>query len=729
MRGASPPDPPSFRLNPFAFPSDTTSRFALLLFFAIAASLLIWRSIAMLGLSLEAGLVNCSPDMNATVNTLREQLAIALEHLQHGLAIPQPPAVDTAQCRRPLNQQILPAMAIGAGMLASFTLGIWWLHPRWLAWRMKLSRLQKHEAPELVAALARICSEAGIRCTPDFYWNPLGMAPRALAYGRAGRYQVALTGAMAMRYATDPPAFRAVILHELAHIVNRDIDKTWLAVGAWWALVASALVPRVALQFWIPFRWVELAEGVIQVAAITTLVFVTRNAMLRARELYADVRASVWMSDSHAMTAALSALRPVRGLRRLLSPHPDPAHRLRLLAATDSLFRAGFWDLLGVGAATSLGAAIIGIVGGTVSDVALPGPGWEFLLEFALPVLVVTPLASIAAGIIIWRASFASLVRGTQPRAAVRGGIAAGLGVMLGTMVAGGVLSIGVVASRAAWVIVLFLSPITGLIWVEAAAKTWIPIALRRLHPGASLKAAIGLNCVFTVLWFSLAGPFLGALAVLWLLAPAFVVPLIYEISNSFPFNVLGALSVAVTWGFPMAAWLWRRPLTPGIAEWAFLAPPHPPLSHLTLPLVPGRLIVIALVAGMVAGVMLGPVQVPWAPTLVLGQTPDRFVAMMVTAVLVQAAVATLVVFVVSGVRVIQAMFAAFVAGNVLAIALCLQMWEFDPSLIVLCLQVSYGFIIIGGAVVALPSALIAAMVKAGFTHFGSRLGFFMQRP
>jgi Zn-dependent protease with chaperone function len=738
MRGAPPSDRPSFRLNPFAFPSDTTSRFALLLLFAIAASVLIWSSMAMLGLSLQAGFANCSPNINATVNTLREQLAIAMEHLQQGTAIPQPPAVDTAQCYRPLNRRILPAMAIGAGLLASFTLGIWWLHPHWLAWRMKLSRLQKDEAPELVAALTRICSVAGLRRTPDFYWNPLGMAPRALAYGRAGRYRLALTGAMAMRYATDPSAFRAVILHELAHIVNRDIDKTWLAVGAWWALVASALVPRVALQFWIPFRWVDVAASAIQVAAITSLVFVTRNAMLRARELYADARASVWMSDSYAMAAALSALRPVRGLRRLLSPHPDPAHRLRLLAATDPLFRAGFWDLVGVGAATSLGAAIIGIVGANVGNVALLSPGWAFLLQFGLPVLVVTPLASVAAGIIIWRASFASLVRGTQPRAAVRGGIAAGLGTVLGTMVAqaGGLPLLGagspsvppvLVASMATWAIIQFLSPIMGLIWVEAAAKTWIPIALRRPHPGASLKAAVGLNCVFTVPWFALAGPFLLALAVLWLLEPAFVGPLLYQTSNIFPLNVVGALSVAVTWGFPMAAWLWQRPLTPGIAEWAFLTPPRPPLSHLTLPLAPGRSIAIALVAGIVAGVMLGSVQVPWVPTLKFGveQTPDttRFVAMMITAVLTQAAVATLVVFVVSAMRVIQAMFAAFVAGNVLAIAFCLQMWEFDPSLIVLCLQVSYGFIIIGGAVAALPSALIAAMVKTGFTRIGSRLG------
>ena len=739
MHGASPPDLSSFRLNPFAFPSDTTSRFTLLLVFAIAASVLIWSSMAIRGPSPQAGFANCSPDMNAAVNALREQLAIALEHWQRGIAPPQPPAVATAECYLPISRQILHAIAIGAGLLTFFTLGVWWLHPRWLAWRMKLSRLQKDEAPELVAALALICSEAGLRRTPDFYWNPLGMAPRALAYGRAGRYRLALTGAMAMRYATDPPAFRAVILHELAHIVNRDIDKTWLAVGAWWALVASSLVPRVALQFWIPFSWLDVAASVIQVAAITSLVFVTRNAMLRARELYADARASVWMSDSHAMAAALSALRPVRGLRRLLSPHPDPAYRLRLLAATDPLFRAGFWDLVGVGAATSVGAAIIGIVGSHLGIVlALPGPGWALLLEWALPALAVTPLACVAAGIIIWRASFASLVRGRQPRAAVRGGIAAGLGTVLGPMVVwadrllllgAGVPSIppALVASMATWAILLFLSPIIGLIWVQGAAKTWIPIALRRPHPGASLKAAVGLNCIFTVPWFGFLGPFLLALAVLWVLAPAFMGPFLYEISNFFPVNVLGVLNVALTWGFPMAAWLWRRPLTPGIAEWAFLVSPRPPLSHLILPLAPGRSVAIALVAGMVAGVMLGYVQVPWTPTLNFGvdQTPDttRFVAMMVTAILVQAAVATLVVFVVSGVRVIQAMFAAFVAGNVLAIALCLQVWEFDPSLIVVCLRASYGFIILGGASAALPSALIAAMIKAGFTHIGSRLG------
>jgi Zn-dependent protease with chaperone function len=699
------PDRPNWRLNPFAFPSDTTSRFVLLLFFSVAASVLFWSSMALLGLGLQAGFARCAPNAETTVNTVREQLATLIQHLQDGTAMPVQTLVDAAPCYAPLSKRILLAMAIGAGLLATFTIGIWRLHPRWLAWRMKLSRLHKDDAPELVDALERICAEAGLRPVPDFHWNPLGMAPRALAYGCAGRYRLALTGAMAMRYATDPSGFRAVILHELAHIANGDIDKTWLAVGAWWAIVVSALVPRAALQFVIPFRWPEVAATLIQAAATAGLVFVTRNAMLRARELYADTRASVWISEPGALAEALSRLRPVRGLRRLLSPHPDPVRRLRLLQTTDPLFRAGFWDLLGIGCATSLGAAVFGIVGGNISNVILAGPGWALLLQVAAPVVAIVPLASVAAGIIIWRSSFASLMRGFEPHAALKAGITLGLGTVLGTMVvqAGGIpvwLAMGappvppvLAAGTATWLIFLFLSPVMGMTWVEAAARTWIPIALRRTHPGPGLKAALGVNCAFTLPWLSLAGPFVLALAVLWLLAPAIVLPLTYEAFNAFPLNVLGPLSAVVVWGFPLVAWLWRQPQAPGMAAWAFLEPPRPPLPHLTLPLQPGRSIAIGLVAGIVGGLMIGWVQVPWSPTLILGieqnQMTAWYDAMMVTAILVQAAVAALVVFAVSSLPMIQAMFAAFIAGNVLSIAMCLHTWNFDPGLIVLWLKIS----------------------------------------
>jgi hypothetical protein len=162
------------------------------------------------------------------------------------------------------------------------------------------------------------------------------------------------------------------------------------------------------------------------------------------------------------------------------------------------------------------------------------------------------------------------------------------------------------------------------------------------------------------------------------------------------------------------------------VAEWAFLEPPQQTLPHLTLRLHPGRSIAIGLAAGIAAGVLLGWAQVPWAPTVRLGMemTPEmsRFVSMMLTAILVQAAVAVLTVFVVSSLTVIHAMFAAFVAGNVLSLAVCVHMTDLDPSWVVLCLQLSYGSIVMGGAVAALLSALIAWMAKAGLNHIRPRL-------
>ena len=39
----------------------------------------------------------------------------------------------------------------------------------------------------------------------------------------------------------------AIVLHELGHIRNRDIDQTYLAIAIWWAFVVAALLPMAVL--------------------------------------------------------------------------------------------------------------------------------------------------------------------------------------------------------------------------------------------------------------------------------------------------------------------------------------------------------------------------------------------------------------------------------------------------------------------------------------------------
>ena len=53
--------------------------------------------------------------------------------------------------------------------------------------------------------------------------GPARPPPDGLAFGLPGTTG-RLTGGLVVRQATDPPAFRAVVRHELAHIRNRDVD-------------------------------------------------------------------------------------------------------------------------------------------------------------------------------------------------------------------------------------------------------------------------------------------------------------------------------------------------------------------------------------------------------------------------------------------------------------------------------------------------------------------------
>lgn len=171
---------------------------------------------------------------------------------------------------------------------------------------------------------------------------------------------------------------------------------------------------------------------------------------------------------------------------------------------------------------------------------------------------------------------------------------------------------------------------------------------------------------------------------------------------------------------------MWRRPQTAGVAGWAFLEPPRQPVPHPAMPLQPARSIAIGLVAGLTAGIALPWVRIPLsqADLQQMGLAGSEFFfSMMLTAILVQAAVAVLTVFAVARLTVIHAMFAAFVAGNVLSLALCAQFTVHDPNweTALFWLRLGYGGVVTGGAAAAFPLAVVAWVIKSGFGRIGPR--------
>jgi Zn-dependent protease with chaperone function len=115
-------------------------------------------------------------------------------------------------------------------------------------------------------------------------------------------------GGLITRFHTDRAAFRVVILHKLAHLRNGDVNKAYFTWAIWWALVVAVLLPSLLKELRFPDD--NLAGTAF---VLTVLVYLTRNAVLRAREFYADARASAWDGRTGALSRVLETLPGARG--------------------------------------------------------------------------------------------------------------------------------------------------------------------------------------------------------------------------------------------------------------------------------------------------------------------------------------------------------------------------------------------------------------------------------
>ncbi|MER5202327.1 M48 family metalloprotease [Streptomyces sp. NPDC002825] len=507
------------RLGPFTLPSGTSVRFALLIAAMAAVSALLVNgtsSVLLSSVRWEELQEYHDCYARATEEAARERGSAT--------DIRIPTELDMGDCRDPrADTSGLVTAAVSAGLILAL-LGAYIGLPRHRTRRRGYRPLTG--MPELSAYLAGLLRETGVRAPVGFLAEPLNPAVHALAFGHLGQRRVALSGGLLTLYSLDRAAFRSIVLHELAHIRNRDLDIAFLTLILWRASmptlgVLTVVAAPASLLLGGALTGAVLAFAV-QFPLLAALVILLRNAVLRSRELYADARVTEWEGSADGLRRLFGAA-PVRAGaktgRGLLSVHPPLARRARALADRGVLYEVGFWDMSAVGAA---GAFLYDMVRlGPIGGGSQTGPITELAATVLSGVLVVG-----AAGTVLWQA--ATHAPGSLTPARVRRaglGLGLGLGVfrLLSSSMAFSLVSVGGKGASAA-LPYLALTSLCGwalVRWLVLVAGAWGPVLARNRRPRRVL---------WTVLAVAAAGVlptahFLLTLPLMVLYAAAFIAP------------------------------------------------------------------------------------------------------------------------------------------------------------------------------------------------------------
>jgi Zn-dependent protease with chaperone function len=465
------------RLNPFAFPSDTTFRFLLFIAAIVGVSLLAFEWVY--------GVLFTDP---AAVGRALLACRLPLDHVPTDAEI----AANNA-CLAAVNAPLLRGVVIAVSVLlvgGAMAYGIAVTRARG-----RYPPFEREASPALADSFASLAQELDVDPAPGLRWQPLDRRALGLALGPPGNRELAFTGGLVPLWIRDRPAFRAIVLHELAHLRNGDVDLSYYAIGLWRAFLVLAMVPFVlTLLRSLPSDPATVASFGWRFLVLVPLVYVIRSAILRAREHDADVRASTREPEIRRVLATAASKEPSHSkLRRLVAWHPSTPHRVDVIDDPSPLLRLGLLDAFGIGIVGSIAyeevARNLGFVG--LNAIATRG----------LASLAFGPLVGIIVALGVWRQTFAFLATGRSAVRVVPLGLALLAGLLVGQRLAftsalvddAVLLRLDPAAFHVGLTILMGFGAILFAAWLVTTSRLWLPVATRLGSPArASLPVAVG---------------------------------------------------------------------------------------------------------------------------------------------------------------------------------------------------------------------------------------------
>jgi Zn-dependent protease with chaperone function len=402
------------RLNPFAFPSETNVRFTLLVMAALMLALNLAQSIGSV-----TGVVESPSAPEADVNLFDPA---SIEQVEEGQ-------------NQVLTQAVRVLALLGALLLSILILAvvIYRGHPGRIRRNYKLRLMTRSDDAQFIDTISNLVNLSGLSPAPSVEIARGSRSVDGQAFGVRGHYALRLGGRLRLLLRQNPDSFRAIVLHELAHIANGDVARAYFVQAIWVAVVIVTIIPFIAV---IVFTFAQGFAGkltgglssaelgrlftlnlpsvllvLFQVGGTLAIVAAMRSSLLRIREVYADRRAALWGAEA----PLADILRRNTGedkstpMARLLRLHPASQERLAALKNPDSLFRITTELPFFVGALlpyVAIGAIILGL---SLAQMLLEGSNIGIL---ELSKSLDHPLASIAIDLILLATRIAFLAIG-----------------------------------------------------------------------------------------------------------------------------------------------------------------------------------------------------------------------------------------------------------------------------------------------------------------------------
>jgi Zn-dependent protease with chaperone function len=331
------------RLDPFVLPVETDLRFLLLMVSVVLlGSFIGYTVIKLLAPELTPAIgVEAGPDVN---DPAFEEKTIRL-----------------AQSTLVTSVKLLAIPTIL--ILGNFLVGglLYWMHPLAIRRQKQTFRLKPGVDAEFESELEMLGRKAGLSTQPMIEISK-DFTTDGQAYGLRERYFLRLGGGMRLLMRKGRDLFQAIILHEMAHIYNRDVWRTYLAQSVWATTIWTTLLPLLFTLSYL-LLWREIGQPllglsdfkpaalwekslsflliIVQSAACLLLVAATRAGLLRSRELYADWRAVTWGAGAGLKKIFEQATKNVSPSHKStwFRLHPPVKDRSTLLSDPSGLFK------------------------------------------------------------------------------------------------------------------------------------------------------------------------------------------------------------------------------------------------------------------------------------------------------------------------------------------------------------------------------------------------------